>query len=67
MRDISSDRLQAFKDFFGAYPEVAAVYLFGSYGTEYEHPESDLDLGVVFRGKTKLQHELQIEADLTSL
>ena len=49
MRDISSDRLQALKDFFGAYPAVAAVYLFGSYGTEHEHPGSDLDIGVVFR------------------
>ena len=67
MRDVSSDRLQALKDFFGAYPEVVAVYLFGSYGTEHEHPGSDLDLGVVFWGKTKLQYELQIEADLTSL
>lgn len=67
MRNVSSDRLQALKDFFAAYPEVAAVYLFGSCGTEYEHPGSDLDLGVIFRGKTKLQHELQIEADLSSL
>jgi predicted nucleotidyltransferase len=67
MRDISLNLLQVLKDFFGAYPEVVAVYLFGSYGTEYEHAGSDLDLGVVFRGKTKLQYELQIEADLSSL
>lgn len=67
MRDISLNRLQILKDFFGAYPEVVAVYLFGSYGTEYEHPESDLDLGVVFRGRMKLQYELQVEADLSSI
>lgn len=67
MRDVSSNRLQALKDFFGAYPEVVAVYLFGSYGTEHEHAGSDLDIGVVFRGKTKLQYELQIEADLSSI
>lgn len=67
MRDISANQLQVLKDFFGAYPEVAAVYLFGSYGTEHEHPGSDMDFGVLFHGETKLQYELQIEADLSPL
>lgn len=29
-------------------PGLAAVYLFGSYGTKYQTPLSDVDLGLVF-------------------
>ena len=31
------------------YPEVWAVYLFGSFNTEYERPESDLDLALLLK------------------
>lgn len=31
----------------GFYPETIAVYLFGSYGTEYENADSDVDLAVL--------------------
>lgn len=29
------------------YPDVQAIYLFGSYGTEYERPDSDVDLALL--------------------
>lgn len=29
------------------YPKVQAIYLFGTYGTEDERPDSDLDIGVL--------------------
>jgi predicted nucleotidyltransferase len=32
------------------FPQIKAVYSFGSFGTEYERPDSDLDLGV-YAGK----------------
>ena len=38
----------------GFYPDALAVYLFGSYGTEYERPDSDVDLALLLphaRGK----------------
>jgi len=40
--------IQSWKEFFQARVDIAAVYLFGSLGTEFEHPQSDIDLGVVF-------------------
>jgi predicted nucleotidyltransferase len=39
------------------YPATQAVYLFGSFGTEYERPESDLDLAVL------LPHDLSSSLD----
>lgn len=29
------------------YPDVQAIYLFGSYGTEYEWPDSDIDIALL--------------------
>ena len=31
-----------------SYPNIQAVYLFGSYGTEYERPDSDVDIALLF-------------------
>ncbi|HHW06820.1 MAG TPA: nucleotidyltransferase domain-containing protein [Clostridia bacterium] len=33
---------------FAKDPEIVAVFLFGSYGTEYRHPGRDIDLAVYF-------------------
>lgn len=30
------------------YPDVQAIYIFGSLGTEYELPDSDADVGLLF-------------------
>ncbi|MFN8473974.1 MAG: nucleotidyltransferase domain-containing protein [Anaerolineae bacterium] len=30
-----------------SYPNTQAIYLFGSYGTEYEWPDSDVDIAVL--------------------
>lgn len=40
------------------YPEIAAVYLFGSHARGDAGPDSDVDLGLVFRerGATALDH-----------
>lgn len=29
------------------FPDLQAVYLFGSHGTEYEHPDGDVDIAVL--------------------
>ena len=57
--------LQSWKTFFQSRVEIAAVYLFGSSGTEFEHPQSDIDLGVVFTRLVTLQEELEIDAALS--
>ena len=33
--------------FFGSRKEIAAVYVFGSYGTGRHHPQSDVDVGIL--------------------
>lgn len=53
--------------FFKDEQNVAAVFLFGSYGTIYENKFSDIDFGVVFMPDAliKLQEELSLEAKLS--
>ena len=59
------DELQSWKEFFQPRAEIAAVYLFGSFGTEFEHPQSDIDLGIVFTSSVTLPEELALDAALS--
>jgi uncharacterized protein len=40
--------VQKIIDYFSARPEVIAVYLFGSYARDRQHPTSDVDIGILF-------------------
>ena len=65
MRKIDSAELDTWRFFFQGRPEVAAVYLFGSYGTEFQHPQSDIDLGIVFAHLVNMSEELTLDAELS--
>lgn len=43
--------LQVLPEVFRKYPDIQAVYLFGSFATGNVHGESDLDLAIVPRGR----------------
>ncbi len=51
-------------DVFRKYPEIQAVYLFGSAAEKRSRPESDLDLAVVPRSPAARERRLDILADL---
>jgi len=55
---------QRLTNIFGQYPEIQAVYLFGSRATGKIHTESDLDLAVVPRSERARERKLDILADL---
>ena len=57
--------LLSWQEFFQSRVEIAAVYLFGSFGTEVEHPQSDIDLGIVFTRLVNLQEELELDVALS--
>lgn len=52
---------------FDRYPDIQAVYLFGSFASGRAYVESDLDLAIVPRPNAKLLDKLGILADLTRL
>jgi len=57
--------LLSLQEFFQSRIEIAAVYLFGSFGTEFEHPQSDIDLGIVYSRPVTLSEELELDAALS--
>ncbi len=42
------DETQIVEIILKRYPEVQAIYLFGTYGTEDEWPDSDVDISLLF-------------------
>lgn len=57
--------LTRLRDVFNKYPEVLAVYLFGSRAEGRSHRDSDYDLAVVSaRGRSARASRLEILADL---
>ncbi len=57
--------VQALQAVFRRYPEVLAVYLFGSCADGTANAESDLDLGILPRTPAFHEHLLDVLADLT--
>ena len=56
--------LELLPEVFRRYPDVQAVYLFGSFATGNVHQESDLDLAIVPRCGSVRDRRLDILADL---
>ncbi|NLX90166.1 MAG: nucleotidyltransferase domain-containing protein [Firmicutes bacterium] len=61
--------LDAIRNYFADRKDVAAAFLFGSYGTQYQTPLSDIDMAVLFvpNAAVNLEVELSILADLSNI
>ena len=45
--------IESIKSYFKLKPEVAAVYLFGSYARDVEHRKSDIDIGILVKERRR--------------
>jgi predicted nucleotidyltransferase len=59
--------LEYLKEIFAEYPDILAVYLFGSYAEDREIEESDLDLAIIPKSSEIHQKKLDILSDLARL
>jgi predicted nucleotidyltransferase len=64
---LSAEMLDDLRRVFSKYPEVEAVYLFGSQATETTHSHSDIDLAIWPRSAAARESKLAILADLTRI
>lgn len=53
--------------YFSARDDVLLVLLFGSFGTDKEHAQSDIDIAVLLKTDIPLMEELKMAADLSLL
>ncbi|MEW5953946.1 MAG: nucleotidyltransferase domain-containing protein [Bacillota bacterium] len=67
IKNIAPSVLKNIHGYLSQQREVVALYLFGSFGTEFQNEFSDLDLGVVFQPRELpgLRRELSLEAELS--
>ncbi|HHV15111.1 MAG TPA: nucleotidyltransferase domain-containing protein [Gelria sp.] len=63
------DKLPALGEFFDSRKEILAVYLFGSYGTEFQTNLSDIDLAILVSGSVTpdLAYQLDLSAQLADI
>jgi len=54
-------------EIFVRYPEIQAVYLFGSHASGKLHAQSDLDLAIVPSDRSVRERKLDILSDLASI
>lgn len=61
--------LEALRAYLAQNKDIAAAYLYGSYGTGAQTPLSDVDLAVLFfpQAKRGLKRVMEIESDLSKI
>lgn len=69
MRDLSSisKELEKLKSYLSDNPSIIAFYLFGSYGTEYQNQNSDIDFAVLYNKNVLLEEELTLEVKISEI
>lgn len=62
------EHLPAIREYLEGCPDVAASFIYGSYGTGYQLPQSDVDLAVLFTPSNyNFDRLLEISAELTGI
>ncbi len=66
-RQIKPGHFKELINYFSEKKEILTVYLFGSYGTELENEQSDLDLGILFSAPLSLMEEMALAAEIEEI
>ncbi len=68
LKRISSAERKRLIEFFGSMePAVIMASLFGSYGTDYQRSDSDIDFALLFERKPSLLEEMKILKELSAI
>lgn len=61
------DKMQELTTYIKQNKNIIALYIFGSYGTKYQHENSDLDFAILYKDRPSLFEELEIESDISQI
>ena len=64
---LDKDQIAKIIGFAKAHPEIAAIYLFGSYASGHARPKSDIDLGVLFIENVDCFVRVNMETEVSNL
>ena len=62
--DIAHSALETVQRALASHPDVRAAYVFGSRAAGQARPDSDLDVGVLYRTRQPLETTLRLEEEL---
>lgn len=51
--------------YFESEPNISAVWIVGSYGTEYQREDSDIDFAILFDKDVPIMEEMQVSTDIS--
>jgi len=68
MIKLNEKKFSRLKNYFASFqPEIILAILFGSYGTEQQRADSDLDFAVLFNSNVDIYAEMRLLSGLTDL
>jgi len=64
---LDKDQTAKIVNFAKAYPEISAVYLFGSHALGHPRSKSDIDLGILFHKDMDAFTRISMETEISNL
>lgn len=64
---ISEDNMQKLRDYCKSKNEIVALFLFGSYGTEKQNANSDIDIAILFSKAVDMAELCRYQVDFTDI
>lgn len=61
------DKINKLVDFFKSNKNIVAVYIIGSYGTENQREDSDIDIALLFENEISIMNEMNISCDISDI
>lgn len=61
------NKIEDLKRYFKSNKYILSVWIIGSYGTEFQREDSDIDFAVLFDGKVSFMEEMNVSSEISSL
>lgn len=61
------DKIMTLIKYFETNDDILAVWLIGSYGTEYQREESDIDFSILFNKDVSIIEEMKISCNISDI
>lgn len=61
------NEIESLKKYFSRQPDILGVWLVGSYGTEYQREESDIDFAILYNKDINDLEEIKYACDITEI
>ncbi|PRR82998.1 nucleotidyltransferase domain-containing protein [Clostridium luticellarii] len=60
-------KIENLKKYFSKQPDILGVWIVGSYGTEYQRKDSDIDFAILFGKDINNMEEMKFACDITDI